>query len=158
MAAVAELARRYPPNPTARTGVHEIIRTGKPQLMPEIPRELLTAAAVDEEHLKLIEELQLRSFVGVPLSVGGKVLGAITFVMAESDRVYGQEDLAFAREVADRAALAIENARLFREVESARAAAAAQLVARSAGAMRRKSRRGSPRRSWACWATISATR
>ena len=128
VASVAELARRYPPNPSSKTGVHEIIRTGKPQLMSEIPRELLTAAAVDEEHLRLIEELDLRSYVGVPLSVGGKVLGAITFVMAESHRVYGEDDLAFAREVADRAALAIENARLFREVEDARAAAAAQLV------------------------------
>ncbi len=96
--------------------------------MSEIPRELLTAAAVDQEHLRLIEQLELRSYVGVPLSVGGKVLGAITFVMAESHRVYGEDDLAFAREVADRAALAIENARLFREVEDARAAAAAQLV------------------------------
>ena len=128
VASVAELARRYPPNPSSRAGVHEIIRTGKPQLMSAIPRELLTAAAVDQEHLRLIEELDLRSYVGVPLSVGGKVLGAMTFVMAESHRVYGEEDLAFAREVADRAALAIENARLFREVEGARAAAAAQLV------------------------------
>ena len=128
VASVAELARRYPPNPSSKNGVHEIIRTGKPQLMSEIPRALLTAAAVDQEHLKLIEELELRSYVGVPLSVGGKVLGAITFVMAESNRVYGEDDLAFAREVADRAALAIENARLFREVEGARAAAAAQLV------------------------------
>ena len=128
VASVAELARRYPSNPSSKNGVHEIIRTGKPQLMSEIPRALLTAAAVDQEHLKLIEELELRSYVGVPLSVGGKVLGAITFVMAESHRVYGEDDLAFAREVADRAALAIENARLFREVEGARAAAAAQLV------------------------------
>jgi len=128
VASVAELARRYPPNPSSPNGVHEIIRTGKAQLMSEIPRELLTAAAVDEEHLRLIEQLELRSYVGVPLSVGGKVLGALTFVMAESHRVYGEEDLAFAREVADRAALAIENARLFREIETARAAAAAQLV------------------------------
>ncbi len=128
VASVAELARRYPPNPSAKNGVYEIIRTGKPQLMSEIPRELLTAAAVDQEHLRLIEDLDLRSYVGVPLSIGGKVLGALTFVMAESHRVYGEEDLAFAREVADRAALAIENARLFREVEDARAAAAAQLV------------------------------
>jgi PAS domain S-box-containing protein len=123
-----ELSRRYPPDPSSKTGVHEIIRTGQPQLMPEIPRELLRAAAVDEDHLKLIDALELRSFMGVPLLIGGKVLGAITFVMAESRRTYREADLAFARGLADRAALAIENARLFREVESARAAVAAQLA------------------------------
>jgi PAS domain S-box-containing protein len=127
--AVAELARRYPPDPTAKTGVYEIARSGQAQLVAEIPRELLTAAAVDAEHLKLIEALQLRSFVGVPLSIGSKVLGVMTFVMAESQRVYGPDDLDFARALADRAALAIENARLFREIERARAAMANQLVA-----------------------------
>jgi PAS domain S-box-containing protein len=125
---VAELTHRYPPDPTSRTGIREIIRTGQPQLISEIPRELLTAAAVDEEHLRLIQALELRSFIGVPLSVSGRTLGAISFVMAESHRVYGEDDLAFARALADRAALAIENARLFREVEQARAATAAQLV------------------------------
>ena len=138
--------------------MYEIIRTGQPQLMSEIPRELLTAAAVDEEHLRLIEELDSRSYVGVPLSVGGKVLGAMTFVMAESDASTARKTWTFARELADRAALAIENARLFREVEGARAAVAAQLVNEERAAATRRTRRGSPRRSWACWATICATR
>jgi len=96
--------------------------------MAHIPRELLRAVAVDEEHLKLIESLDLHSYLGVPLMVGGRVLGAISFVMAESHRVYNDDDLAFARGLADRAALAIENARLFREAERGRAAVAAQLA------------------------------
>jgi len=127
VSSVTELARRYPPDPASRTGVHEIIRTGRPLLMPHIPEELLKRAAVDDEHLKLIEALELRSFVGVPLTIGGRVLGAISFVMAESHRFYGEDDLAFARALADRAALAIDNARLFREAERGRAAIAAQL-------------------------------
>jgi PAS domain S-box-containing protein len=125
---VGELVRRYPPDPNSRNGVHEVIRTGQPQLMAHIPRELLRAVAVDEEHLKLIESLDLHSYLGVPLMVGGRVLGAISFVMAESHRVYDDDDLAFARGLADRAALAIENARLFREAERGRAAVAAQLA------------------------------
>jgi signal transduction histidine kinase len=125
---VSEITRRYPPDPGSRNGAREIVRTGQPQLIPQIPRELLTAAAVDEEHLRLLDSLDLRSYVGVPLSAGGKVLGAMTFVMAESHRVYDENDLSFARALADRAALAIENARLFREVERARAAIAAQLA------------------------------
>jgi len=127
-AAIA-IAKRYPPDPNSKTGVHEIIRTGKAQLMPEIPRELITAAALDQEHLRLIDALELRSYMGVPLVIGGKVLGAITFVMAESHRTYGEADLEFARALADRAAVAVENARLFREVESARAALGVQLIA-----------------------------
>jgi PAS domain S-box-containing protein len=120
VAAVAELERRYPSDPNARTGVPEILRTGTAQLIPHIPRELLTAAAVDEEHQRLIDALELRSYMGVPLVVRGKVLGAITFVMAESRRVYTEVDLSFARDLADRAALAIENARLFSEAERGR--------------------------------------
>jgi PAS domain S-box-containing protein len=128
LAAAVAIEQRYPPDPSSSTGVHEIVRTGLPQLIPEIPRELITAAAVDEEHLRLIDALELRSFMGVPLAIGGKVLGAITFVMAESHRTYGETDLEFARALADRAAIAVENARLFREVESARASISDQLI------------------------------
>ena len=129
VAVVAELERRYPSDPRSRNGVHEMLRTGQPQLLPVIPHEMLVAAAVDAPHLALIEALELRSYLGVPLSVHGRVLGAITFAMAESRRVYSESDLAFARALADRAAFAIENARLFREVERARAETASRLVA-----------------------------
>jgi len=128
VAAAEELARRYPPDPDARNGVAEIVRTGRAQLLPRIPREMLEAAARDAEHLRLVDQLGLSSYMGVPLAVGGRVLGAMTFAMAESGRVYSEDDLAFARELADRAALAIENARLFRAVEAARAATTSQLV------------------------------
>ena len=123
---VAELERRYPSDPRSRTGVPEILRTGKAELIPHIPRELLTAAAVDEEHLRLIDQLQLGSYVGVPLKVRGQVIGALTMVMAESNRRYSQRDLELAQALADRAALAIDNARMFRELETARGLATAQ--------------------------------
>jgi signal transduction histidine kinase/CHASE3 domain sensor protein len=128
LAAAIALEKRYPPDPSSKTGVQEIVRTGEAQLIPLIPRQLLTAAARDAEHLRLIDELELRSFMGVPLTIGGRVLGAITFVMAESHRTYGPADLEFARALADRAAIAVENARLFREVEGARASISAQLL------------------------------
>ncbi len=126
---VEELQRLYPPDPASKLGTHEILRTGKAQLVVDVPREMLIASARDAEHVRLIDALELRSYIGVPLSVGGKVLGVITFAMAESRRNYGEQDLAFARALADRAALAIDNARLFREVEDARVAATAQLAA-----------------------------
>jgi PAS domain S-box-containing protein len=123
---VAELQRRYPPNPLSRTGVPEILRTGKAEFIPFIPRQLLTAAAVDEEHLRLIDELRLGSYIGVPLKARGQVIGALTVVMAESNRRYSQRDLELAQALADRAGLAIDNARMFQELEAARQLAAAQ--------------------------------
>ena len=123
---VAALEQRYPSDPNSRTGVPQILRTGKAELIPHIPRELLTAAAVDEEHLRLIDELRLGSYIGVPLKVRGQVIGALTIVMAESGRRYSQRDLELAQALADRAALAIDNARMFRELETARALATAQ--------------------------------
>ena len=123
---VGEIVRRYPPDPNARTGVPEILRTGKAELMPVIPRELLTRAAVDAEHLRLIDELQLASYVGVPLKARGQVIGVLTMAMAESGRHHTEKDLELAQSLADRAALAIDNARLFRELEAARAVATRQ--------------------------------
>jgi PAS domain S-box-containing protein len=114
-----ELAKRYPPDPRSAHGVHEVIRTGVSQLMSEIPEALLLKAAVDEEHLRLIRELGLKSSMVVPLRSRGKILGAITFVSAESGRKFGPADLALAEELASVAALAVENARLYREAQNA---------------------------------------
>jgi PAS domain S-box-containing protein len=107
-----ELGKRYPPNPNATNGVPQVIRSGRSELYPYIPREMLEAAAVDAEHLLMIRELQLRSAMIVPLTGRGRVFGALTFVYAESGRQYTEDDLAFAEELARRAALVIERKRL----------------------------------------------
>ena len=118
-----ELSRRYPPDNNATTGVPQVIRTGKPEIYPEIPDELLVAGAIDEEHLRLSRELGLRSAMVVPLSTPDRILGAITIVSAESGRKYSEADLEFALELARRAALAVENARLHKaELEARRGA------------------------------------
>jgi PAS domain S-box-containing protein len=115
-----ELGKRYPPDPNARTGSPEVIRSGKAELYSEIPDALLQAGARDDEHLRLIRELRLESAMVVPLKARGRTLGAMTFVYAESRRRYGDEDLAFAEEFARRAAMAIENAFALKQVEAAR--------------------------------------
>jgi signal transduction histidine kinase/CHASE3 domain sensor protein len=125
---VGEITRRYPPDPNAPGGAREILRTGKPLLIAEIPQERLAAAAIDAEHLKLIEALQLRSVICVPMRAGTSTLGLVTFAMAESGRRYAERDLAFGQQLADAAALAVQNARLFGETERARAAVEAQLA------------------------------
>jgi PAS domain S-box-containing protein len=120
VAMVHELEERYPPDRDAPNGLYQVLRTGKPELVREIPEGMLAAAAKDQEHLRLIRALGLRSYVVVPLCSRDAVLGAITLVAAESGRRYGPEDLGVAEELARRAAVAIENARLLRETEEAR--------------------------------------
>lgn len=112
-----ELYRRYPPDPEARYGVINVLRTGEPEMMAEIPGELLDQAAQDEGHREILRELGLRSYMVVPLIARGKTLGAISFVTAESGRSYGEADLELAKEIARRAGSAIDNARLYEEAQ-----------------------------------------
>ncbi|MEO8551266.1 MAG: ATP-binding protein, partial [Kofleriaceae bacterium] len=114
-----ELAHRYPPDPDAATGVPNVIRSGKAEFYPEIPKQLLERSAVDAEHLRIIRELDLRSALVVPLRGRAQVFGAMSFIYAQSDRRYTPEDLAFAEELAGRAALMIERRRLEEEAENA---------------------------------------
>ena len=116
-----EVERRWPGDPDAPHGVPYVVRTGRSELVPEIPEELLLRVARDEEHLRLVRALGLRSYIVVPLVARDRVLGAITLVAAESGRRYGPADLALAEELGRRAAVAIDNARLFRETEESRA-------------------------------------
>jgi GAF domain-containing protein len=109
------LRERYPPDPDAPIGSYAVMRTREPMLMPEIPDELLVEAAQDAEHLEAIRALSIRSGMSVPMITAGQVLGVMTFVLSQGGRVYGEDDLAFARELAARAAVAIENARLYTE-------------------------------------------
>jgi PAS domain S-box-containing protein len=117
-----ELLRRYPGG--AETEVAQrVVASATSELRPEIPDSVLEASAQDEIHLGLLRELGLRSFMCVPLATRDRVLGAITFVTAESGRVYDEADLGFAEELARRAAGAIENALLYEQAEEqARAA------------------------------------
>ena len=114
-----ELQERYPPDPDAATGAAAVIRSGEPELVPEIPDEMLRASARDMLHLDLLRQLGLRSYMCVPLRGRHRTLGAITLALTHSGgrRQFGAEDLLLAEELARRAATAIENAELYREAE-----------------------------------------
>jgi serine phosphatase RsbU (regulator of sigma subunit) len=118
VAFVAALQERYPPDPDADGGAIQVSRSGEPAFFPEIPDELLAAAAVDDEHLKLIRSIGLRSAVVVPLRVRGRSLGALTLVHAESEQRFDEVDLAFAEQLAANAAVALDNARLYEQQRS----------------------------------------
>ncbi len=114
--------RRYPPDPRMPEGVPDVLRTGTPLLLPEVPECRLRAAAQDEGHLRILRELGMSSVIIVPLRARGRIIGALTFASADRVRRYDPEDLSLAEEIAGRAAVAVDNARLYCEAQEANAA------------------------------------
>ncbi|MBI5031935.1 MAG: PAS domain S-box protein [Chloroflexi bacterium] len=112
-----ELQRRYLDNPNVPYSVPKVIQTGKPELAPPFSDEQNTSA-LDDAVLKTSPDPGLKSLMVVPLIAPGRTFGAITFVSAESGRYYGQTDLALAQDLARRAALAVDNARLYQTAQS----------------------------------------
>jgi PAS domain S-box-containing protein len=103
-------------------GVGQVVRTGEPLLVPDIPALTAQVEAAgqtpqrDPEHQAVLDGLGLRSCIIVPLAARGRTLGALTFIAAESERTYDEDDLSFALDLARRAAVALDNARLFTAV------------------------------------------
>jgi len=117
---VRELARRYPIRADEPAGAARVLRSGEPELIEEISDAVLEQVARDPEHLELLRSIGFRSLMTVPVVAQGKVLGALGFGSGGSGRRFGPDDLGFAEELARRAAVAIDNARLYREAEAAR--------------------------------------
>jgi PAS domain S-box-containing protein len=129
-----ELQKRYPPDPEAPRGVAQVLRSGEPEFLPEFPPEVLDEAIGDDQELRrIVDELGLRASICVPLKARGRILGALTLIAAETHALYTQADLELATELGHRAAVAVDNARLFREAE--RGANAAQALAYVADAV-----------------------
>ncbi|HUO83539.1 MAG TPA: ATP-binding protein, partial [Thermoanaerobaculia bacterium] len=115
-----ELRRRYPSDPNSPTGLFQMLRTGNPELHETVDEALLRQGASDEQHFQILRELGLRSVMIVPLKGRDRVLGAISLVSSEPGRHYGPQDLAFAEELARRAALSLENSLLYQSEQEAR--------------------------------------
>jgi PAS domain S-box-containing protein len=115
------LARRlqldHPPDPNAERGAQAVIRSGRADLMTEVPPDLIEGLARNDRERRLLARFQIRSYLSVPLVWEGRTLGAMTFIGAESGRRFTEVDLGFAQDVADRAAAAIQRARLFRDAD-----------------------------------------
>ena len=118
--AIAEVLRRYPPQRSANSAATRTLRTGASILMPDVSEETLTESALDPIHLAAIRAAAPRSKITVPLRARERVLGVVTFLSAESRRTLGLDDLAMAEELAQRAALAVDNALLFAAERRAR--------------------------------------
>ena len=120
IALARRVLERYPIDINAPHGTGKVVRTGEPELVPHIPDAWFESIAQDPDHLRSVREVGMHSFVSVPLVVRGRTIGVFTLVSAESTKQYGPKDLTFANEIARRAAVAVDNARLYREAHDAR--------------------------------------
>ncbi|MCW3066378.1 MAG: multi-sensor signal transduction histidine kinase [Solirubrobacterales bacterium] len=111
-ALAAEIQRRYPVEPADEVGAARVVRTRQPQLIPDIPDDVLVAVAHNEEHLRMLRDIGMRSSLSVPVMGRDGPLGAITLIAAESGRRFGEDEVHLGVELARRAGAAIENARL----------------------------------------------
>lgn len=114
------LREKFPIDYHAPTGLPRIVRTGQSELYPEITDEMMVAGARSEEELAIARQVGYSSVMLVPLVARGKNIGVVTFVAAESGRKYNERDLALAEELGRRAGVALDNARLYNEVQQAR--------------------------------------
>ncbi len=123
--AKAEILRRiyarFPPAVDAPFGTPAVLRTGRSDRMEDVPAGLVEAQAQSPEHRALLAELGCRSWMVVPLQVQENVFGALVLAAGESGRRFTAIDQALAEELATRAAIAIENGRLYKLSEDARA-------------------------------------
>jgi PAS domain S-box-containing protein len=114
-----EMMRRFPTNPE-RSGIVRVIASGEPALYPVVTDAMIDTTSEDAEYLAFLHDIGFRSLMLIPLKARGRTLAALTLVGTAQRRRYTYPDLAFAEDVARRAALAIDNARLFRQEQEAR--------------------------------------
>ena len=110
-----EMRDAFPTRMDSATGAPQVIRTGRSEVYPFLPADLIDAAAVDDEHRAILRRLGFTSAIVAPLIGRAAVLGAVTLIQAESGRRYTEADVAFLEEIADRAALALDTAATFEQ-------------------------------------------
>lgn len=110
-----EELKRFPPDWEGSSLAARVLRSGEPALLADLPPEPETA----DDQARILRRLAARSWLSVPLLAHGRTLGVWSFAYAESGRRYQERDLAVAQELAYRAALALDNSRLYRQADEA---------------------------------------
>ncbi len=126
--ALEAMRRSYPLDPEGAHPVARVIRSGEPELRAEMTSDLLRSFAEGSEHARFMIEHRYRSAAVAPLRARGRTLGALSVLRLGDSEPYRQSDLDLACELARRAAMAIDNARLFAEVSSVERRLEATLV------------------------------
>jgi PAS domain S-box-containing protein len=118
----AQQLQHYPPDPQGKNPIAQVLKTGESVLLAKIPDALIKQLSHNAEHLQIIESLSLKSAMIVPLIARQQILGTLSLAIAASERRYSMDDLSLAEDLARRAALAIDNARLYRATQEAQQA------------------------------------
>ncbi|WP_224367325.1 ATP-binding sensor histidine kinase [Hyalangium versicolor] len=114
-----QLAKEYPPTWEAPELLARALRTGEPFIRTEVSNASIQQQGFDDRYVQLLREIEVQTAMHVPLKARGKTIGAITFALATPGRRYGEAELDLAMELARRAAVCIDNARLFEESQDA---------------------------------------
>lgn len=117
--AAARLERIRAESPLDPEGDHpvaRVLREGRPMIWRDLKApEVVEQVVQSEEHRRLLDDAGYNSAAVVPLVARGRTLGALSFLHARTDMRYDPTDLEFLSELGDRAAMALDNARLYRE-------------------------------------------
>jgi PAS domain S-box-containing protein len=113
-----EIERRFPPRSDTLAGPYGVLRTGKPQWTPQVFEANMEDLARTPEHLRLLHDLRVKSYICAPLTGHERVWGAVSFI--SQNRMYTPGDLQVATDLAARAGVAVENAHLFAEARRVR--------------------------------------
>jgi signal transduction histidine kinase len=114
---IRELRRRFPPS--GNHPLAQVLREGEARLIAEMTPEYLREIAESDEHFEAMRPLAGRSVMIVPLRARGRIVGILTLVCAKTEHCYGPADLAMAEEMAERAGMAVDNARLYDNAQQA---------------------------------------
>lgn len=100
-------------------GASDTVARGTTYTLNDVPEELLKAVGRDDDHRNVLLAMGIRCFVSVPMTSQGRTFGVITFLGTGHRSGFEPHDVALAEELARRAALAVDNARLYRSAQEA---------------------------------------
>ncbi len=118
-ALVLELRQSNPPPANANYGSPKVLRTQQPELVIEIPDPATHTNTQNSAYINFIQQLNISSYLIVPLIARERKLGTMTFALVQSQRRYGRAELEICQELAQRVALAIDNVRLYLDAQKA---------------------------------------
>ena len=112
---VRELHSRYAPKTGESHPLAEMIQRQSSVLIENVEESALAGIVRDERHKEILERLDFKSYMAVPLIARDRLFGALTFATSNPERRYSQQELTLAEELARRAALALDNSRLYED-------------------------------------------
>jgi PAS domain S-box-containing protein len=118
IAMTMDLQKKYPPDKSSTSGVYQVIKSGQGEFFPEITDAMMKTIAQDDDHYRILNDLGLHSAMILPMIARGHSLGTLTLVWAESKQKYSDREMNLGQELAQRAAFAIDNVRLYQQART----------------------------------------